>query len=262
MSNQKQTPKPPILFIHGMWGSANVWQKYVSRFEAQGYETRAITLRHHEVTIDQPAPDGAEKIGLADHVDDILEIVKTYEVPPVLIGHSMGGLLVQLAAAKSDNVHAVIGVCPAPPAGVFALKLSAIRLFSDILFTPMFWKKAIKISYDKARYGFFHNISEAEAREYYKDLRWDSGKAVTQIAFWIFDKTKASKLNETAMHCPVLLLSGEIDRTVVASVVAASAKRYKGGCDYEELPGHSHWPLVEQGWEKVADKCIGWLGEI
>lgn len=254
--------KPPVLFIHGMWGSANVWQKYVSRFEAQGYETRAITLRHHEVTIDQPAPDGAEKVGLQDHVDDILEIIASYETPPILIGHSMGGLLVQLAAAKTDHVHAVIGICPAPPAGVFALKLSAIKLFSEILFTPMFWKKATKVSYEKARFGFFHTLSEEEAREYYKDLRWDSGKTVTEIAFWIFDRAKASKLDETAIGCPVLLLSGEIDRTVVASVVAASAKRYKGQCDYEELPGHSHWPLVEKGWEKVADKCIGWLGRV
>ncbi len=255
--------KPQILFIHGMWGTPKVWESFAPRFEAAGCETSAVTLRHHDRLITEPAPDGLGTTSLLDYVDDVVATVNDMQVAPVLIGHSMGGLIAQLVAARTDNVAAVIALTPAPPAGVFALKASTMKLFRKILFTPKFWKKPTRLAWEDAYQGVYHGLPEAEARAHYADMVWESGRATFEIAFWTMDKTKAAKLDRDNIKCPVLIMSGAKDRTVNVSVVRASAKKYKGDnvskVEYVELSEHTHWLLGEPGWEKVADRCLDWL---
>ena len=258
-------PKPHILFIHGMWGTPKVWEHFVPRFESAGCETSAVTLRHHDTLITEPAPEGLGTTSLLDYVDDVVATVNAMKTAPVLIGHSMGGLIAQLVAARTDNVAGVIALTPAPPAGVFALKASTMKLFRKILFTPKFWKKPTRLTWEAAYQGVYHGLPEAEAREHYDDMVWESGRATFEIAFWTMDKTKATKLDRDNINCPVLIMSGAKDRTVNASVVRASAKKYKGDnaakLEYVELPENSHWLLGEQGWEKVADRCLEFISD-
>ncbi len=251
--------KPPILFIHGMWGRAELWDQYRSRFEAAGHATHAITLRHHDTRIDQPAPAGLGQTSLTDYVEDILSDMRGMEEAPILIGHSMGGLLAQLVAARTEHVRAVIGLTPGPPAGVFAISPRTLNVFRDILLTPAFWKKPTRLSFSRARYGLLHNMSPEAARQLYQEMVWESGRATAEIAFWLFDKSRASRVEPEKIPCPVLLLSGEKDRTVSPGVVRAAVKRYKGACDYRQLAGHSHWVLGEEGWEDIADLCLEWI---
>ena len=250
--------KPPILFVHGMWGSPKIWENFQPVFENAGYETHAITLRHHTTPITEPAPEGLGTTSLLDYVDDVLAKVRTLDTAPILVGHSMGGLLAQLVAARTD-IAAVIALTPAPPAGVLALKPTTLKTFRKILLGGKFWKNPTRLDWDAARYGLYHNLPEDEARHHYKDMVWESGRATYEIAFWTMDKTKASKLDRANIKCPVLMISGGKDRTVNASVVKASAKRYKGKAQYVNLPEHSHWLIGEQGWENVADRCLDFI---
>ncbi|MCF6221047.1 MAG: alpha/beta hydrolase [Robiginitomaculum sp.] len=259
--------KPQILFIHGMWGTSKVWENYAPRFETAGYETSAVTLRLHDSPIAEPAPEGLGTTSLLDYVDDVVKtvdaMVEKGASAPVLVGHSMGGLIAQLVAARTDNVKAVIALTPAPPAGVFALKLSTIKIFKKILLTPRFWKKPTRLTWEAAYQGVYNGLPEAEAKQHFADNVWDSGRATFEIAFWTMDRTKAAKLDRDNINCPVLILSGADDLTVNASVVRASAKKYKGAnaakLTYENLPGYSHWVLGGAGWEKIADRCLDWL---
>ena len=253
--------KPSVLFIHGMWGTPKVWEHFLPMFEKAGFTTSAVTLRHHDRLITEPAPDGLGTTSLLDYVDDVVTHVNAQQTAPVLVGHSMGGLIAQLVAARTDNIAAVIALTPAPPAGVLALKPTTMKIFRKILLSGKFWKKPTRLDWDAARYGLYHNLPEEEAREHYADMVWESGRATFEIAFWTMDKGKASKLDRENIKCPVLMISGGKDRTVNASVVKASAKRYKGKAEYVELAEHSHWLLGEQGWEAVAARCIDWLDE-
>ena len=250
--------KPSVLFIHGMWGSPKLWENFVARFEATGYKTQCVTLRHHDKLITEPAPEGLGTTSLQDYVDDVVEVVNALDDKPILVGHSMGGLIAQMVAARTD-IAAVIALTPAPPAGVLALKPSTIKVFRKILFSKKFWKNPTRLDWDAARYGLYHNLPEDEARAHYADMVWESGKATYEIAFWTLDRTKAAKLNRANIDCPVLMISGGKDRTVDASVVKASAKRYKGKAEYVDLPEHSHWLIGEQGWENVVDRCLDFI---
>ena len=255
----KKTFQPPVIFIHGMWGTGKVWEKIAPRFNAAGFSTNAITLRHHDTLITEPAPDGLGTTSLIDYVDDVLAVVDAMDTPPVLVGHSMGGLIAQLVAARTDNVRAVIALTPGPPAGVFALKISTLALFRKILLARNFWKNPTRMDWQTAYNGLYHALPEAEAREHYADHVWESGRALFEIAFWLMDKTKAAKLDYENIKCPVLFVAGANDRIVSAAVVKTSAKRYKGKADYVAFAELSHGLLSEPGWENVADKCMGWL---
>ncbi|MCF6197736.1 MAG: alpha/beta hydrolase, partial [Emcibacter sp.] len=185
----KQVAKSPVVFIHGMWGTPKVWNSYAPRFEAAGHTTHAVTLRHHTTSITKPAPEGLGTTSILDYVDDVVKTVEAMKEAPILIGHSMGGLIAQLVAARTDNIKAVIALTPGPPRGVFAVKFSSIKIFWKVLLTPGFWKKPTRVTWEAAYVGVYNGLSEAKAREQYGDNVWDSGRALFEIAFWAMDKT-------------------------------------------------------------------------
>ncbi len=91
----------------------------------------------------------------------------------------------------------------------------------------------------------------------YDKFVFESGQAAAEIGFWLFDRRKASHVDETKVTCPVLVVAGSRDRITPASVVRQVARKYKA--TYKELPGHAHWVLGEPGWQDVAGFVHGWL---
>lgn len=249
-----------ILFIHGMWGTPKVWENFAPAFEAAGYVCECLRLPFHDTLISETPNPNIGTASLRDYVDFVVARVSKTDTPPILVGHSMGGLIAQMVAAEVE-LAGVIALTPAPPAGVFALRPSTMRIFKNILLTPKFWKKPTCLGYKAARYGLLHTLSEADARAHYKDMVWESGRATFEIAFWTLDKSKAARLNRDKIRCPVLLVSGGQDRIVPTGVVKASARRYKGRCDTICFEDHSHWLIGEAGYGQVADACIDWLSK-
>ena len=252
-------PKPVVIFIHGMWNTPSVWSNYQPRFEAAGFETLTPALRYHDIKPGDPPPAKLGTTSLTDYVDDIVALAEKQNEPPVLVGHSLGSLVAQLVAART-KVACVVALTPAPPAGIMAIKPTVLKIFKRILFTWGHWRKPTFPTYDEIRYGVFNNSSEAEAKKQYAGCVWDSGRATAEIAHWMFDPNKASKVDTQAIDCPVLIVGATLDRITPASVCKASAERYPAGkCEYVELPDHAHWVLGEDGWEAIADRCTAWI---
>ena len=253
--------KPPIFFIHGMWGSAHVWENYQPRFEAAGYNTTALTLRHHNVKFRDPAPEDLGATSLSEYIEDIMAVIDGFDEPPILIGHSMGGLLAQLVAAKTDKVRAVIALTPAPPAGILALKPSTLKSFKRILLTWGWWRKPTFPTLAEKKYALLNLMNDDEAAEIYKHTQWESGRATFEIAMWTMDRRKASRINYGAIKCPVLIMAAAHDRVVHDDICEKVAAKYKGKADYIHLPDNAHWVLGEKGWESIVDQCLAWLKE-
>jgi len=251
--------KQTVIFIHGMWNTPVVWENYRPRFEAAGFDTIAVTLRHHNAGKDDtPHPD-LGTTSIRDYVDDVVKTINEQDTPPVLIGHSLGSLIAQLAAAKSD-VKAVVALTPAPPAGVMAVKPTVLKVFKRVLFTWGHWRKPFFPTFEEIKYGVYNNSTEEEARKQYGGSVWDSGRAIAEIAHWMFDKNKSTKVETDKIKAPVLIIGASLDHITPVSVCRAAAKRYPAGaCEYVELPDHAHWVLGEDGWEKIADRCIDWI---
>lgn len=242
-----------------MWGGGWHWEKFQGYFEDKGYHCIVPYLRHHDIKPNDTPPPGLGKTSLLDYAEDLeLEITKLDE-KPIIMGHSMGGLLAQILASR-DLAKAAVLITPASPAGIVALKWSVIKSFQEVLFRWGFWKKPHKISYEKAVYATMGQLPVGERRYIYDRSVWESGRAATEIGFW-FVGVKGAQVDSSKLTCPLLIISGSEDNVTPAKVVKKVAEKYKPLYTYMEFGGHAHWIIREPGWEKVAAYVYTWLEE-
>ncbi len=252
--------RPPIVMIHGMYATGHVWRNWKGFFERAGFEVHTPTLRLHDVDPAAPPPAGLGTLSVAEYVADLEQLIRGLGDKPILFGHSMGGLLAQLLAARGHACAAVL-VTPAPPAGVNAIRPKPLLTFIRVLSRWGFWRKPHRPTRRAADFGMFNRLERNVADAEYAHFVHDSGRALFEIAWWWLDRRRTTRLDFSAMPCDLLLLGGRDDGTVAASVVRATARRYGARATYLELDGHSHFPISEPGWEQVAQRCLEWLQE-
>jgi len=250
-----------IFMIHGMWGGGWYWQKYRNFFEARGYRCIATTLPYHDM-----APGGTPdpRLGttsLSDYIDALSREIAVLEEKPIIMGHSMGGLLAQMLAERGLASAAVL-LTPAPPAGIFALKLSVIRSFLSLFGIWAFWRKPIPTTFHEAVYSALHLVPAQEQKIIFDQMAYESGRVIFEIGFWLMDSRRAARVDETRVSCPVLVIGAKEDRIVPASVVRQVAKKYAQVSTYREFEGHAHWVVGEPGWEEIAGYVGDWLQQL
>ncbi len=247
-----------IVMIHGMWGTGDYWQKYRRFFEEKGYECHTPTLRYHDMEpMGQPDP----RLGitsLRDYAEDLEALIRGLSDTPILMGHSMGGLLAQILAGRGLAEKLVL-LTSAPPAGINALKYSTLKSFREQLMTWEFWRKAHRLSFDLAVYSMLHLLPPEEQKAVYSRLVYESGRAAAEIGFWLFDFKGAAKVDANKVTCPVLVVSGAEDRITPASVSKKIAQKYRDVATYHKFERHAHWVVGEPGWEDVATFVYEWL---
>lgn len=247
-----------IVMIHGMWGSSWYWDNYIHFFSSRGYRCLAPTLRYHDM---DPSSEPDPRLGttsLLDYARDLEEEIKKLEEKPVLIGHSMGGLLAQMLAARGMASAAVL-LTPAPPAGIIALKPSVLKTFWSVMKKWAFWKKPMRIPFQAAAYSVLNVLPPEVQKEKYVRFVYESGRAAFEIGFWLLDRKGASRVDENRVDCPVLVVAGGRDRITPLSVVKKVAEKYKERSTFMEFAENGHWIVEEEGWEKVAGSILTWL---
>ncbi len=245
-----------IFMIHGMWAGAHVWDHYKPFFEAQGYHVITPTLRFHEEQYRAVAPEALGTVSLLDYVADLETQIRGLDEKPILMGHSMGGLLAQILASRGLGESLVL-LTSAPPAGILALRPSSTRTFLSVLTQWGFWRKPMRITFEEAQYGILSLLSPEEQRATYDKYSFESGQAAFEIAFWIADRRKASTVVTRDVTCPVLVVAGGLDRIVPETVVRQIAKKYNA--TYKVFEEHTHSVLHEKGWQDVAGYAAEWL---
>lgn len=248
---------PPLLFVHGMCGTAAAWDHYRSFFEAQGFECHVPSLRHHAAQLSAADRQALGQTSLTDYADDLEALIQTLPAKPVIIGHSMGGLITQLLAARG-LAQAVVLLTPAPPAGVLALKPSVLRTFAKITNRWKFWKKPFRFDVQAANYGIYNNLPAQQQQDEYAKLVDESGRAAFEIGYWFIDRRHASRVEAQQVTCPMLVIGASRDRITPASVVRQVARKYPQA-NYREYPQFAHFLLSEAGWETVAQDLSQWI---
>ena len=248
-----------IFMIHGMWGGGWYWDKFQGYFEGKGYRCIAPYLRHHDINPDDPPPSGLGKTSLLDYADDLEREISALDEKPIIMGHSMGGLLAQILASR-DLAEAAVLITPASPAGINAFTWSVLKIFQEVLLKWGFWRKPTQLSYEKAVYATMEKLPVEERRYIYNRCVWESGRATTEVGFW-FVGVKGAQVDSSKVTCPLLVISGSEDRITPAKVVKKVAEYYKPLATYMEIGGHAHWVLREPGWEKLAGYIYAWLAE-
>lgn len=250
--------KAPVVMIHGAFCGGWAFDKFREPFAQSGFDVLAPTLRHHE-------GEGSHAVGstgLADYADDLEKLLSGLNEPPILVGHSLGGLLAQMIAARRP-VRAMVLIAPCAPWGIMPTTLfeiaSAQALF---LLAGDYWNTALKPDYGVAAAHALDKLSRAERRSVFDRFVPESGLATFEILHWALDFRRASYVRARQVTCPIVCLAGSDDRINPPSTIRRIAERYDGRAVFEELAGHSHWLIGEPGWELIAERALTWLDQI
>ena len=258
--------KRTIVFLHGAWMTSRCWDPFVSFFEAKGYACVAPSWPYKDRTIDElrqhPDPRLAT-IGVAEIVAHYERVIRGLQAPPVLIGHSFGGLFVQMLLDRGLGV-AGVAINPAPPKGVLSFYWSTFRSLSGVLCTPMGWRRVVRWSFEEFRYAFVHTLSPAAQRAAYETyVTPETGRVFFQAALAPFhDVTRVHFMNAT--RAPLLLIAGSADHICTAAQIRSNYHQYRrttAVTQFREFPGRTHWIIAQDGWEEVAGSIAGWLDE-
>ena len=246
-----------IVMIHGMWCSGRHWSNYETYFKAKGYTCITPTLRYHDGDPKDPPHSKLGTTSLLDYAEDLEKLIQKLDQKPIVMGHSMGGLLAQILASRGLATSLVL-LTPASPRGINALRSSVIKSFWSILISWGFWKNSHRLPFDMAVYSMLNLLPVEEQKAVYEKCVYESGRAASEIGFWMFDLRGSSKVDESKVTCPVLVVCGTEDKITPPSVVRNVAKKYKGSA-YKEFENHAHWVIGEPGWEEIAEFISDWL---
>jgi pimeloyl-ACP methyl ester carboxylesterase len=227
-----------VVLIHGSFARGEQLAPARAAFEERGYIAHTPTLRHHEL----PLHEGAMKIAslsLRDYTDDLVRFVNSLDSPPLLIGHSQGGLLAQLVAARTHHAG-LVAACPAPAAGILGSTPTSLRVSLPHLLRPRPWTKPWRPpTFEQFRRWIANAQTEDIAREIYDGLVCESGRYVWELFLAVPRLSKATVVDFAAVTTPVLAIRAECDRIVPAGVVRQTAARYQHGT-YIEIPRSDH----------------------
>ncbi len=243
--------------IHCTWGRGSFWNNYISFFSKQGYECLAPDWLYHDQAPGETPDHRLGNTSLLEFVENFEDQIKQLDRKPILLGHSVGGLMAQILASRGLG-KAAVAISSGVPAGINAFTPSVLWSFKSITSRWGFWRKPHKQTLKEAVYSMFHLMPEDEQIKFYDQLVFDSGRATSQVGFWYLDSQKAARVDENKVTCPLLIIGAGKDRITPVSTSRKIAKKYKQA-DYKEYENHAHWILHEPGWENVANDILQWL---
>ena len=229
-----------------MWSTAECFDRLTADLGAQGFRCHAPTLPHHDISPDAPAPAALGTQSLTDYVDALQQAMDAFDRNAWIVGHSMGGLLAQLLAARGMG-RGLILLAPAPMAGANTTLPSPTRIFLPTIRQWGFWRKPHKPAWSQVRWGIFNGVPENEARAWFKSYVWESGRALAELAFWWADPGKASRVATNAVTGPVKIIVGARDRITPPAYARHAARRYGQRADLDIVDGAGHW-LIGEPW--------------
>jgi pimeloyl-ACP methyl ester carboxylesterase len=246
----------PIVLVHGMWCTNATLERLRALLAERGYSVHVPDLPAHQVgQVD--AAVGPKS--LREYVDFLERYVaeQNFKVPPVLVGHSMGGLLAQQLAARIQP-FALVLLTPASPSGILALSGSNIVAFWRVFTTPGFWRKAHKPSRERCAASVYNQTPRERHDRYYATLVPESGRAVFEIGFWPLDRARAAACDHRAIVCPVYVVSAGHDKLTPAGIVRKVAALY-GKATLRHYPARGHWVIDDEDTEEMVNEILGWL---
>jgi len=247
-------PAPSVIFVPGAFCGGWAFERFKGPFEAKGLHCLTPDLRGHGPG---ERRDAAAGVSMGDYAADIAALIAAQAEPPVLVGHSLGGLVAQMAAAR-ETVRALVLLAPSAPWGVAGGSMEeAVSAVSLYALGP-FWLQAVEPEFTPAATYSFDRLGGAEQKAAFARMVPESGRALWETLNWWLDPLMTTEVRASRVGAPVLGLVGQHDRVHPPATVTQVAQRLGGTC--RVMQGMSHWLVAEPGWEQVAEACLTWLG--
>lgn len=259
------TTPDTIVLVHGFWVTPRSWEEWQARFEQRGFRVVVPAYPGFEVEVEalNADPTPVQNVTIDGIVDHFIEVVSALETPPIIIGHSAGGVFTQILL---DRGYGAAGVAlnSAPTEGVPVVPLSQIKATFPVLKNPANRNKAIRYDFEQWNYAFTNTCPEDFARRLYERY------AVPVSGHILFESALA---NLTPGHggtyvnyhnddrAPLLFVSGTEDNIMPPKVQWSNAKHYKSDktlTENVEFGGKPHLLPSAPGWEEIADYVLAW----
>lgn len=236
-----------VLFVHGWWGGSWVWDLFRERFAELGYDPVAIELSGSTGELG----DGIGRVSTEEHFMELKAAVESLG-DPILIGHSFGGLLIQMLV-EQRRLPAAVLICPAPPRGIFSLR-SWTLLTRALRYAPrMFGQRTFLPTRADMLYLNLNGLSADEQTLVMSRMVPASGKQLRETA------VQGVPVDATRVETPMLVMVGKHDRLTPPSVCRAIAQKY--GAEFRQYPDNAHYLMREPNHREIADDIHRWLCE-
>jgi pimeloyl-ACP methyl ester carboxylesterase len=239
--------RPPVLFIHGVSSNGGHFSGWLNIFANAGFECSAPSLPGHS-PFDRAA---LARLTLSDYLAALKSEAMRLRAPPVIVGHSMGGLLAQQLAASID-CRALVCVASAAPWAMLPSQIRALRFLLPMM-TAIIPGRVIEPTQAAIRFLALHGLPEEEQRDLLPTFGAESGRACRAIAFGM------ARLPGKRFRGPVLCLSGSADR-IISRATSVAIARYYGA--RHEVFWHGHWLIAPSSASRIAGRALSWLEEV
>lgn len=256
--------KKNIVLIHGLWMTPLSWEYWVRYYEERGHSVFAWPWPglERDIATLRDDPSSSASLGIAEIVDHYEARIRRLETPPIIMGHSFGGLITQILLDRGLGC-AGVAIASAPVKGIIFLPLSTIRVVLPALRNPANNHRAAALSPEQFHYAFTNTLTEEESLQVYDRYAVPGPDHILfQAAFANFNPHAATTVDvENANRAPLLLIAGEKDHISPPAVIRATQQLYRKSSaltEYKEFPERTHFILGQAGWEEVAEYALTW----
>jgi pimeloyl-ACP methyl ester carboxylesterase len=253
-----------MMFVHGAWLSSQSWDTFAGYFRDRGYDVSAPEWPRKEGDVAElrEATEALEGLGLTEIVDHYEEQIRSLDQEPILVGHSFGGLIVELLLDRGLG-RAAVAMSPAPPKGILVLPFSSLKVASAGLAHPSRWHGVVPLTLEEFTYGFVNTFTPEDAKAAYEKYYVpETGQIFYEAGFANFHLHPPTELHfKYEDRAPLLIIGADKDHTVPASVSKKQAKKYEKSpaqTDYLEFD-RPHLMMAAEGWEEIAGAIEGWI---
>lgn len=239
--------RPPVLLIHGICGGAWYWEPYQRLLASRGYAAHAMDLRGHHGS--RPVAD-IGKVSIADYVADAAEVARSLK-NPIVIGHSMGGLIAQ-KLAEAGLCRACVLLASAPPRWIPVVSLKLLTRQLKHLPALARFRPLVPDRGD-ADALMFNRTPLSDRATFFARLVPASGRAGFDISLGVVG------VRESRVTAPLLVVTGRDDQFVVPRVARAIAAKYRA--PLKAYDSFAHHIMSEPGWERPAADVVDWMDQ-
>jgi len=264
-TNGRGSAKPTIVLVHGLWLTPRSWEGWIDRYQKAGYNVLAPSWPglEGEVEAIRKDPSPLKRLKLKTVVDHYERIIRKLETPPIIMGHSFGGLIVQMLVDRGLGAAGIL-IDSAQTAGVPVLPFSTIRVTLPILGNPFSYGAATSLTPNQFNYAFTNELNAAESKAVYDRYQIPAANSILwDGALALLNPRASSKVDyHKSDRAPLLFIAGGKDHIVPPSINKANVRKYIKNStaitDYREFPNRTHHTVGQKGWEEVADYAVTW----
>ncbi len=249
-----------VLLIHGAFCGGWCFQDLMPVLTAHGFTCHAPDLRFHVCGPTRDPDPRLAETSLADYTRDMAELAASFPEPPVVIGHSMGGLIGQQLAVKG-LVRALVLLASGAPWGILPSTDDELALAMGLMQAAPFWDRALKPCFEVACRDSLASLAPEAQRRVFDQFGAESGRALFELFFWMFDKARTTAVDTVKVGCPVLVVAGSDDK-VVSAVTGRKIAQLYPQATFHEAAGRGHFLIMEKGARQLAERCASWIAEM